>query len=78
MVEVDLNTPLPNCFFSNEYHGENSVNYKYEKLLPNLCYTCGRIGHQQGSCEFKEKWKKDRYGDHTRVGQHSPLAPTLL
>ncbi|CAN0918546.1 hypothetical protein LINGRAHAP2_LOCUS30929 [Linum grandiflorum] len=76
MVKTFLEKHLPYGFFSNAQANGSWVNYKYERLPPNFCYTCGRIGHQQGTCEFKQEWKKGRYGDHTRAGPHSPAAPT--
>ncbi|CAN1242770.1 hypothetical protein LINPERPRIM_LOCUS5454 [Linum perenne] len=52
------------------------VNYKYETLPSNFCYSCGRIGHSSSYCNFKEEYVEGRYGEHSRAGGNSPAAPT--
>ncbi|CAN0919166.1 hypothetical protein LINGRAHAP2_LOCUS31295 [Linum grandiflorum] len=52
------------------------VSYKYERLPSSFCYSCGRLGHTNTGCEFKEETVVDRYREHTRAGPNSPAAPT--
>ncbi|CAN0915114.1 hypothetical protein LINGRAHAP2_LOCUS28942 [Linum grandiflorum] len=76
MVSVRLDNPLPYGYWAGEQEDAIWVNYKYEKLPSAFCYDCGRIGHNNGACDFKEEYVLNRYGDHTRAGVNSPQAPT--
>ncbi|CAN0903518.1 hypothetical protein LINGRAHAP2_LOCUS22613 [Linum grandiflorum] len=79
MVVVDVNRPLPAGFFADDEESVVWVSFKYEKLPNNtFCYTCGRIGHGQGICGFKNERVVGRYGEWTRAGINSPAAPTPM
>ncbi|CAN1253989.1 hypothetical protein LINPERPRIM_LOCUS8494, partial [Linum perenne] len=58
---------LPYGFFSGDQEGASWVKFKTEKLPPSLCYGCGRIGHQQATCQSSHEWVEDRYGEHSRT-----------
>lgn len=56
-VEIDTNLPLPKGFWLRRNGDSNPdvwVYYKYEKL-PEFCYWCGRIGHDNRVCRFVTK-----------------------
>ena len=51
-VTLDLNTPL--CcgrVITLVEGGKSWVSFKYERL-PNLCYWCGRLDHDDKNCEL--------------------------
>ncbi|CAN0888959.1 hypothetical protein LINGRAHAP2_LOCUS15984 [Linum grandiflorum] len=75
-VSVKLDKPLPYGYWAGEGDKATWVNYKFEKLPSAFCYDCGRVGHNNGSCDFKDELVPNRYGDHTRAGVNSPQAPT--
>ncbi|CAN0877280.1 hypothetical protein LINGRAHAP2_LOCUS11795 [Linum grandiflorum] len=75
-VSVKLEHPLPYGYWAEEEEKATWVNYKFEKLPSAFCYDCGRIGHNNHACDFKDELVPNRYGDHTRAGVNSPPAPT--
>ncbi|CAN0829780.1 hypothetical protein LINGRAPRIM_LOCUS3049, partial [Linum grandiflorum] len=75
-VAVKLDNLLPYGYWAGEEEEATWVNYKFEKLPSAFCYDCGRIGHSNGSCEFKDEYVPNRYGEHTRAGVNSPQALT--
>ncbi|CAL1413303.1 unnamed protein product [Linum trigynum] len=59
LVEVELEEPVPIGF---EYlEGDKSfwVSFNYEKVN-ELCYLCGRIGHQIHKCNIREEHREKR------------------
>ena len=57
-VSIDITKPLSRGRKVEFSNGEVSwVNFKYERL-PNLCYWCGRLTHQDRECSL---WQ-DRKG----------------
>ncbi|KAH7851099.1 hypothetical protein Vadar_007269 [Vaccinium darrowii] len=72
-VEIDTNIPLPKGFWLRRNGVSNPdiwVSYKYEKL-PDFCYWCGRIGHDNRVCRFvtKEEGSTSGYGPDLRTGR---------
>ncbi|CAN0913345.1 hypothetical protein LINGRAHAP2_LOCUS27864 [Linum grandiflorum] len=76
MMTIEVRNPLPYGFWENEEEEMEWVSYKYEHLPSAFCYSCGRLGHNNTSCEFKEEMVIDNNGEHTRAGPNSPAAPT--
>ncbi|KAH7855888.1 hypothetical protein Vadar_030133 [Vaccinium darrowii] len=70
-VEINTNLPLPKGFWLRR-NGDSSldlwISYRYEKL-PDFCYWCGRIGHDNKVCRFetKEKGSISGYGPELRT-----------
>ncbi|KAF7147814.1 hypothetical protein RHSIM_Rhsim03G0116700 [Rhododendron simsii] len=53
-VEINLNLPLPQGFWLRAQLAATKglwISYKYEKLS-DLCFACGRLGHDNRSCRF--------------------------
>ncbi|CAN0843583.1 hypothetical protein LINGRAHAP2_LOCUS3918 [Linum grandiflorum] len=67
MVSVKLDNPLPYGYWDGYEEAATWVNNKFEKLPSAFCYDCGRIGHNNSTCDFKEEFVLNRYGDHTRA-----------
>ncbi|CAN0846028.1 hypothetical protein LINGRAHAP2_LOCUS4256 [Linum grandiflorum] len=76
MITIEISKPLPYGFWANEEEEMDWVSYKFERLPSGFCYSCGRLGHSNTSCEFKGEFVEGRYGEHTRAGPNSPAAPT--
>ncbi|QHO52250.1 uncharacterized protein DS421_2g37840 [Arachis hypogaea] len=54
-VKLDVNQPIKRgTNIGSKEDGIAWVDFKYEKL-PTLCYFCGRLGHDEGTCEEAEK-----------------------
>ncbi|CAL1409409.1 unnamed protein product [Linum trigynum] len=65
LVEVDIREPVPTGFdfpFIDEFSGVEHcevIDFKYERLV-ELCYYCGRIGHNWQTCRrMNEERKKN-------------------
>ncbi|CAN0905715.1 hypothetical protein LINGRAHAP2_LOCUS23832 [Linum grandiflorum] len=76
MVMIEVSKPLPHEFRAHEDDEREWVSYKYERLPSAFYYSCGRLGHNNTSCNYKTELVADRYGDHTRAGPNSLAAPT--
>ncbi|CAL1359859.1 unnamed protein product [Linum trigynum] len=85
LVEVDLREPVPIGFdfpFTDEITGEEHcdiIDFKYERLV-ELCYFCGRIGHNWPTCwRMNEERKRNGiaylsevYNSSLKAGIDSP------
>ncbi|CAL1376959.1 unnamed protein product [Linum trigynum] len=85
LVEVDLNEPVPTGFdfpFTDERTGVeycDVIDFKYERLV-ELCYFCGRIGHNWPTCwRMNEERKRNGtahlseiYNSSLKAGIDSP------
>ncbi|CAL1383536.1 unnamed protein product [Linum trigynum] len=85
LVEVDLKDPVPIGFdfpFIDESTGVDHcdvIDFKYERLV-ELCYFCGRIGHNWPTCwRMNEERKRNRvahlseiYNSSLKAGIDSP------
>lgn len=76
-VEVNLKVPLPRGFWMrrrNNMGRDLWIYYKYERL-PDYCYDCGRIGHDNRECKFvaKEEGAISGYGPELRTGRARKL-----
>ncbi|KAH7850237.1 hypothetical protein Vadar_029677 [Vaccinium darrowii] len=72
-VEVNTNLPLPKGFWLKRCGSSPTdlwISYKYEKL-PDFCYACGRIGHENRNCKFVSRETRDisGYGPELRTGK---------
>ncbi|KAJ9182158.1 hypothetical protein P3X46_006183 [Hevea brasiliensis] len=68
-VWVDTNKPLVSRFFIND--DEQSIEYE---SLPEICYSCGRVGHKDDSCPHLEVPAAD---NSTGSGVPIPPPPTV-
>ncbi|KAJ1376289.1 Zinc finger, CCHC-type [Sesbania bispinosa] len=51
-VEIDIHKPLlPGILVGSHEDGISWVDFKFERL-PQLCYKCGHIGHDEDSCKI--------------------------
>ncbi|CAL1413728.1 unnamed protein product [Linum trigynum] len=89
LVEVDLREPVPTGFdfpFLDETTGIDycdEITFKYERLV-ELCYFCGRIGHNWPTCwRMNEERKKNGvahlseiYNSSLKAGIDSPHRPS--
>ncbi|CAL1397337.1 unnamed protein product [Linum trigynum] len=63
LVEVDIREPIPTGFdfpFLDEHSGVEHcevIDFKYERLV-ELCYFCGRIGHNWPTCRRMNEERK--------------------
>ncbi|CAL1404086.1 unnamed protein product [Linum trigynum] len=85
LVEVDIEDPIPTGFdfpFTDETTGDEHcdiIEFKYERLV-ELCYFCGRIGHNWPTCwRMNEERKKNGvaylsevYNSSLKAGIDSP------
>ncbi|CAL1382943.1 unnamed protein product [Linum trigynum] len=85
LVEVDLREPVPTGFdfpFTDEKTGIEYcewVSFKYERLV-ELCYFCGRIGHNWPTCGLMAEERKvnrevglsEIYNSSLKAGVDSP------
>lgn len=61
---IDIQDPLPLGFFSpREGLPPIWINFKYERL-PNFCYRCGRLDHEQDDCLYDDM---EGYGPNLRA-----------
>ncbi|KAF7147901.1 hypothetical protein RHSIM_Rhsim03G0083400 [Rhododendron simsii] len=72
-VEINISKPLPKGFWlrgKDDPGRDRWISFKYEKL-PDFCYACGRIGHDNRGCKFvsKEDGDKSGYGPELRTGR---------
>ena len=74
-VTLDLNLPL--CrgrVITLAEGGKSWVSFKYERL-PNLCYWCGRLDHDDKNCELWIKSKGTLKTEDQQFGSHLRAAP---
>ncbi|CAL1359397.1 unnamed protein product [Linum trigynum] len=85
LVEIEVSEPVPTGFdfpFTDEATGREyceDITFKYERLV-ELCYFCGRIGHNWPTCSrMKEERRKgghvqlsDIYTAELKAGIESP------
>lgn len=76
-VEVNLKQPLSRGFWlrrSNNTGRDFWISYKYERL-PDYCYACGRIGHENRECKFvtREEGVNSGYGPELKTGRARKL-----
>ncbi|KAJ1387928.1 Zinc knuckle CX2CX4HX4C [Sesbania bispinosa] len=58
LVEIDISNPLlPGIDVGSKNDGVFWVNFQFEKL-PQFCYSCGLIGHDEDSCSGKIQSKE--------------------
>lgn len=71
-VEINLAQPLPKGFWLRRKNENRDIwiSYKYENL-PDYCYACGRIGHDNRSCKMvnREEGLNSGYGPELRTGR---------
>ncbi|KAF7832946.1 putative ribonuclease H-like domain, reverse transcriptase zinc-binding domain-containing protein [Senna tora] len=51
----------------NRADGIHWIDFKYEKL-PQFCYGCGRIGHDENQCDFGEGLKDEQVSSGSNYG----------
>ncbi|KAF7145512.1 hypothetical protein RHSIM_Rhsim04G0053400 [Rhododendron simsii] len=71
-VDINLAQPLPKGFWLRRKNGNRDlwISYKYENL-PDYCYACGRIGHDNRSCKMvnREEGLNFGYGPELRTSR---------
>ncbi|KAG5536301.1 hypothetical protein RHGRI_023918 [Rhododendron griersonianum] len=72
-AEINITKPLPKGFWlrgKDDPARDRWISFKYERL-PDFCYACGRIGHDNRGCKFvsKEDGDKSGYGPELRTGR---------
>ncbi|KAH7848241.1 hypothetical protein Vadar_007118 [Vaccinium darrowii] len=72
-VEMDVSQPLPKGFWlrgRTDSSRDRWITFKYEKL-PDYCYACGRLGHDNRGCRFvtKEEGERSGYGPKLKTGR---------
>lgn len=70
-AEVEISKPLPKGFWLRKTSDAGKdlwISYKYEKL-PDFCYDCGRLGHDNKSCKFisREEGATSGYSSELRA-----------
>ncbi|KAH7840782.1 hypothetical protein Vadar_021507 [Vaccinium darrowii] len=76
-VEINLSNPLPRGFWLRRQTSagrDRWVSYKFEKL-PDYCYACGRLDHDNRECKFisGEEGINSGYGPDLRTGRARKL-----
>ena len=69
-MEVPIDKPLRRGgFVKNEEGGRVWVDFRYERL-PNFCYICGFLGHDEKHCQASptEQRARRQYGDWLKAG----------
>ncbi|KAK7819184.1 uncharacterized protein CFP56_040613 [Quercus suber] len=69
-VELQIDKPLRRGgYLTNENGGRTWLTYKYERL-PTLCFSCGRMGHDEKHCPepLLSHDNTPQYGDWLRAG----------
>ncbi|KAH7855056.1 hypothetical protein Vadar_020715 [Vaccinium darrowii] len=72
-VEINIEQPLPKGFWLRgraDSTRDRWIAFKYEKL-PDFCYACGRIGHDNRGCRFvsSAEGEDSGYGPEMRTGR---------
>lgn len=70
-VEVNLKEPLPGGFWLRRRNNTGRdfwISYKHERL-PDYCYACGRLGHENRECKFvtREEGSQSGYGPELKT-----------
>ena len=74
-VTIDLNLPLCRGRLVSLANGDKVwVYFKYERL-PNICYWCGRLDHDDKNCELWIQSKGTLSTDSRQFGAHLRAAP---
>ena len=74
-VTIDLNLPLCRGRLVSLANGDRVwVYFKYERL-PNICYWCGRLDHDDKNCELWIQSKGTLSTDSRQFGAHLRAAP---
>ncbi|KAG5527023.1 hypothetical protein RHGRI_028083 [Rhododendron griersonianum] len=61
-VEINISLPLPKGFWLRGKTGKDLwISYIYERL-PDFCYACGRIGHDNRGCRFTPRGTEGQSG----------------
>lgn len=77
-VIIDIYLPLCRGRVVNLETGEKAwVSFKYERL-PNLCYWCGRLTHNNKSCNLWIQSKGSPFVDQQQFGPYLRAAPYQL
>ncbi|KAH7841892.1 hypothetical protein Vadar_008609 [Vaccinium darrowii] len=80
-VEINIEHPLPKGFWSKgktKSSPNRWVSFKFEKL-PDFCYACGRLGHDNRACRFVSKADREvsGYGLELRTGRAKKCATSI-
>ncbi|KAL0011160.1 hypothetical protein SO802_006268 [Lithocarpus litseifolius] len=79
-VELPIDRPLRRGGYLRNMEGEKTwVTFKYERLL-NICFACGRIGHDVRHCEvaIESQPKEHQYGGWIRAnGSYKGLSEKM-
>ncbi|OMO81698.1 Zinc finger, CCHC-type [Corchorus capsularis] len=69
-VKVNVEDPLKTGFYlQRKYKPSSWVSFKYERL-PDFCFHCGRLGHVNKDCKFRDDGrKKGSYGHWMKANQ---------
>ncbi|KAH7861053.1 hypothetical protein Vadar_021030 [Vaccinium darrowii] len=72
-VEINTSQPLPKGFWLRGKAGltnDRWISFKFEKL-PDFCYACGRLGHDNKGCRFVSKvdGENSGYGPEMRTSR---------
>lgn len=76
-VEIDVNKALAKGFWLRRKKDSDEdlwISYRYEKL-PDFCYACGRVGHDNRGCKFvpRDEGMNSGYGPNLRTGRARKL-----
>ncbi|KAF7150852.1 hypothetical protein RHSIM_Rhsim02G0125600 [Rhododendron simsii] len=75
-VEINISQPPPKGFWLRGKTGKDLwISYLYERL-PDFCYACGRIGHDNRGCRFTLRGAEGQsgYGPKLRTGRARKIA----